>query len=103
MLFLFCIATLLFLLWTPAATASDVVVAQEAETEMESSSGSVEILVTLEDPSTGDLKIMEDRKREVGRSQRALVRYAESTDGVRVLNEFWITNAVLLEVEPRIG
>jgi len=46
---------------------------------------------------------MEERKREAGRSQRALVRYAEATDGVRVLKEFWISNAVLLEVEPDVG
>jgi subtilisin family serine protease len=85
---------------TAVATDSDPLVTQDVETEMETSSEPVEVLVTFEDTGAGGLSIMEDRKREVERSQRALVRYAESTDGVRVLNEFWISNAVLLEVEP---
>jgi len=99
------VAALFLLFSAPTVAASDAVVAQEVETEMETSSEPVEVLVTLEDPSptTGGLTTMEDRKRETGRSQRALARYAESKEEVRVLKEFWITNAVLLEVEPGVG
>lgn len=96
------LATLLLSLSAPTAVAtdadSDPMVTQEVETEIETASEPVEVLVTLEEPA--GLTDVEERKRAVGRSQRPLHRYADSTDEVRVLNEFWISNAVLLEVEP---
>jgi subtilisin family serine protease len=37
-------------------------------------------------------------KDHAARSQEAITTYSEQTDGVRLLNEFWITNAVVLDV-----
>jgi subtilisin family serine protease len=92
------IAALSLLLSAPIAAASDVVVTQDVETEIETSSEPVEVLVTLEDPE--GVSVMEERKTAVKRSQRELIEFAETREGVRVLNEFWISNAVLLELEP---
>jgi len=95
-------ATLLLLLsfvfLIPTAAATDAVVAQEVETQTQTSEEPVEVLVTLEEPKHATTRTA--RKSYVENSQNALLDHAESTDGVRVLGTFWITNAVLVEVEP---
>jgi subtilisin family serine protease/uncharacterized membrane protein len=92
------VAVLSLVLLSSPVAAEDAVVSQEVETEMASSEDAVEVLVTLEEPK--GVATQSQRKSVVTDSQSALLDHAESTDGVRILQRFWITNAVLLEVEP---
>lgn len=95
-----CVA-LLLLMVVPTVGASDAVVAQEVETQMESSSEPVEVVVNLEELSFGELTTQQIRKQKVRSSQQALLDHIESKEGIRVLNRFWITNSVLVEIEPK--
>ncbi|XGI82706.1 S8 family serine peptidase [Halorutilales archaeon Cl-col2-1] len=92
------VLTLVLLLSFPTATASDTVVTQDARTEIESTNQPMEVLVNLQDLRSVTTK--SERRHKVKTSQYSLTDHAESTDGVRVLKKFWITNSVLVEIRP---
>jgi len=91
------VVALTLLSLAPAAGASGNIVGQSLQQEVESSSGTTEVLVNIED--SPDATTPKELKVRARLSQQDIVEYAESTDGVRVLNTFWIANAVLLEVD----
>lgn len=73
-------------------------------TETFSSQGSTtEIVVRLTDPRTAALtssnRPVETMRAASARAQEPLVDYADETAGVEIVKTFWITNAVLLEVD----
>lgn len=64
--------------------------------------GTVEVLVSAEDvelPIVTDVDVKTALQTTAEESQEPIVEYAESTEGVEVLNQFWITNALLLELD----
>ena len=93
-----CIALLAFTLF-PAAQASDTTVAHEVEKKMETSTEPVEVFVNLK--KLNGLMTQRTREHQTTISQQRLIDYAESTEGIRVLKDFWITNSVLVEIDPR--
>ncbi|QCS42591.1 S8 family serine peptidase [Natrinema versiforme] len=71
--------------------------------ESDADAETVEVIVRLSeaDPSPGATPVQaaEAFKRHAERTQSEVVSYARSTDGVAIRNRFWVTNAVLLEVD----
>lgn len=78
----------------PDLTAEFTTAREEGET--------IEIVVQLEDvpvssvPEAEADEVLEEHATE---TQRPLLELAEETDGVTVVSDFWVTNAVVLEVE----
>ncbi|WP_255246086.1 S8 family serine peptidase [Halolamina sp. CBA1230] len=70
-------------------------------------SGVVEVIVRVEEFEVPEVSTMtsedvvEGMKSHAETTQQPIVDYAESTDGVALLNQYWITNAVLLRVDTR--
>ncbi|MXV63150.1 hypothetical protein GS429_13945 [Natronorubrum sp. JWXQ-INN-674] len=103
--------------------ASDGVTIDSALESTDANGGTVEVIVRLAEADVGDSdsefefgpelesesssapgpaspdRITDALKRHAAESQEAIVTYAETTDGVTVRNQFWLTNAVLLEVD----
>lgn len=69
----------------------------------ENASGTVEVVVRLGDASlsgaTTDVASVQSLKSHAEATQSAVLKYADATDGVETLQTFWMTNAVLLEVD----
>ncbi|GAB3673684.1 hypothetical protein GCM10028856_28550 [Halopiger thermotolerans] len=72
----------------------------------------VEVIVRLEDPPTTDAAVAADPDTEADvdverleehaeETQEPVLEYASDTPGITVAEEFWVTNAVLLEVNLR--
>lgn len=70
---------------------------------VQNSSGHVKVIVQLGDPELESLRTQTDPqatlKSHAVQTQQPLLRYANSTASVRVIDQFWITNAVLLDVD----
>ncbi|WP_435348278.1 S8 family serine peptidase [Haloarchaeobius sp. HRN-SO-5] len=70
---------------------------------LERSSGTVEVVVRLSEAPTsatsGRDATIDTLQRHADRTQQSVLEYAHETEGVSVENTFWITNAVLLEVD----
>ncbi|WP_363465094.1 S8 family serine peptidase [Halogeometricum borinquense] len=68
-------------------------------------SSSVEVIVRVEEfevPTVSTMSqetVVEKLKTHAETSQQPVIDYAESTDGVTVLNRYWLTNALLLRVD----
>ena len=71
--------------------------------ELREADGTTEVVVRLRDArlseSMTDREAVSRLQTHAAESQRSLLAFAKRTDGVRVLNRFWITNAVLVEVD----
>lgn len=98
-------------------SGDEVTVAEELETELEGvdSDETVEVFVRLDEAksellegetlttdSDGESLDTDDPQVTAELTQMPLKEYAAETDGVEVLNEFWIANGVLLEVEESL-
>ncbi|WP_049922313.1 S8 family serine peptidase [Halopiger djelfimassiliensis] len=64
-----------------------------------------EVIVRVEDfeiPGASAMStegVVEELKARAESSQQPIIDYAESTDGVTIRNTYWLTNAVLLEID----
>ncbi|MHC3438855.1 S8 family serine peptidase [Natrialbaceae archaeon A-gly3] len=83
----------------------DVVVDPDLADEFEAAQDegeTVEVVVQLEDASVSDVPqedvedVLEEHAEE---TQQPLLEVAETTDGITIVSEFWVTNAVLLEID----
>lgn len=74
-----------------------------AALENGSDSGTVEVIVRLSEaepaPGATPDQARVGLEQHAERTQGEVVSYARSTDGVTIRNRFWVTNAVLLEVD----
>lgn len=56
----------------------------------------------VDPPLVTDADAVERMKRTAAESQRPIVDYVESTDGLSVVNGFWLANALLLSVDTTV-
>src|SRR6056297_2408441 len=70
---------------------------------LERTDDTTQVVVRLQEadvaPSTDRESAIRQLKRHARTTQRSVLAYAKRTDGVEVLQRFWLTNAVLLEVD----
>ncbi|SDR44707.1 S8 family serine peptidase [Natronobacterium texcoconense] len=75
----------------------------EIDDELEEASGSVEIVVRLEEPPLADATVSDETEAylegHAAETQEPLLEYVDETPGASVHEEFWVTNAVVLEVD----
>ena len=89
------------------ADAAEVDVADDLEETiddaLENGSETVEIVVRFEEetpPPGADLE--DELESHATETQADLIDYVDETAGIEVTNQFWLTNAVLLEVDPAV-
>ena len=74
------------------------------DVQTETDDGTVDVVVRLEPADTGDVQGQEATinalKSHAAQTQQDVVRFAESTEHVELKKQLWISNAVLLEVDP---
>ena len=78
---------------TSASQDPSVVVIDEEVLEAD---GTTEIVVRFDEHDSSDVEAL---KEHAERSQRPLKRLAENREDVEILNQFWLTNAVVLRVD----
>jgi len=91
----FLLLILLFAFPLTAGASGDTV---EGGVDTENVEEPVELLVNLDDLEVTKYSQMES---QADLSQQSLIDYVESTDRIQLVNRFWITNTVLVEVEPK--
>ncbi len=67
--------------------------------------GTAEVVVRAEDvdvPLLSSSSTVEELKATAAESQAPIVEYVEGTDGIAVANQFWLANALLLEVDTSV-
>jgi subtilisin family serine protease len=84
-------------------TSDAVEPANKIHDSLQNAEGTKQVVVRLDDAEVTDSQstasVVSTLKRQASSSQDALRQFASQRDGITVQNTFWITNAVLLEVD----
>jgi subtilisin family serine protease len=70
-----------------------------------SAGGRTEVVVRADEvdvPLLASTSVVEELEATAAKSQEPIVEYVESTDGLAVKNQFWLANALLLEVDTAV-
>jgi len=85
------------------ASTHDPTATLEIDEELENATGTIEVIITLEDEPVSESlpteTLIDDLEEHALDTQEPVETYADETPGVTVLESFWVTNALLLEVD----